>query len=60
MGPLALMDYVGIDLAYKVIHAFHEAYGERFRPCPLIVQKFKAGHFGRKTGKGFYTYPKKD
>ncbi len=60
IGPLALLDYVGIDLAYRVISVFHEAYGERFRPCPLIIQKYKAGHYGRKTGKGFYTYPKKD
>lgn len=58
IGPLALLDYVGIDLAYKVLKTFHEAYGERFRPCPLIVQKYKAGHYGRKVGKGFYTYPR--
>jgi len=60
IGPLALMDYVGIDLAYKVISTFHEAYGERFRPCPLIIQKYKAGHYGRKVGKGFYTYPREN
>lgn len=58
IGPFTLMDLVGNDLNLKVRRIFHEAYGERFRPRPAMVRMVDAGHYGRKTGKGWYDYNK--
>jgi 3-hydroxybutyryl-CoA dehydrogenase len=58
MGPFELMDLIGIDVNFSVTtsmyHAFHE--DPKFRPSRIQQQKVDAGHFGRKTGKGFYEY----
>jgi 3-hydroxyacyl-CoA dehydrogenase len=60
MGPLALVDMVGIDVSCHTQPILHEAYGVRF-PFPQIVkQLFDAGRFGLKTGKGIYTEGKID
>ncbi|UCF57557.1 MAG: 3-hydroxyacyl-CoA dehydrogenase family protein [Deltaproteobacteria bacterium] len=59
LGPFALMDLTSNDLNLKVGQILHEGYGERFRPRPALVKKADAGHFGRKTGKGWYDYGKK-
>lgn len=56
IGPFALMDNVSNDLALKVVRILHESYGERFRPRPALVRKVDAGHFGRKTKKGWFDY----
>jgi 3-hydroxybutyryl-CoA dehydrogenase len=60
MGPFELMDLIGVDVNFAVTssmyHAFHE--DPKFRPSRMQQQKVDAGHLGRKTGKGFYDYPK--
>ena len=57
MGPLELMDFVGVDIAYHIGNVLYEYTKEqRFSP-PIIMRKMvKAGHLGRKSGKGFYDY----
>jgi 3-hydroxyacyl-CoA dehydrogenase len=47
---------VGLDVALAVLEHLHEAFGEKFKPCPIIVEKVKNGHLGIKTRKGFYEY----
>jgi 3-hydroxybutyryl-CoA dehydrogenase len=57
MGPLALADFVGLDICLHAMETIHEGFGDpKYRPCPLIRQLVSAGHLGRKTGKGFYEY----
>lgn len=56
MGPFELGDLVGWDTRLKVLQYLHETLGEKFRPCPLLVQYVKAGRLGRKTGWGVYRY----
>lgn len=56
MGPLTLADFVGLDTVLSVLTVFHESFGDKFKPCPLLVQYVDAGWLGRKTGRGFYTY----
>ena len=57
IGPLALMDLVGIDVTEKVADIFHREFGDpKFRCCPLIRQMVRAGFHGRKSGRGFYDY----
>jgi 3-hydroxybutyryl-CoA dehydrogenase len=58
VGPLALMDFTSIDLSMKIGQMFYEAYGERCRNRPAMVKKVNAGHLGRKTGRGWYSYEK--
>jgi 3-hydroxybutyryl-CoA dehydrogenase len=58
IGPFALMDQISNELNLKISRIFHEIYGERFRPRPAMVRKVDAGHFGRKTGKGWLDYGK--
>jgi 3-hydroxybutyryl-CoA dehydrogenase len=56
IGPYALMDLTGNDLNLRVQEILHGAYGERFRPRPILKQKVHAKHLGRKAGRGWYKY----
>ncbi|AET68503.1 3-hydroxyacyl-CoA dehydrogenase [Desulfosporosinus orientis DSM 765] len=57
MGPLALADMIGIDIALAVCEFFYNEFGDsKYRPSLAFKQKVRAGHLGRKTGKGFYDY----
>ncbi|MEA4940951.1 3-hydroxybutyryl-CoA dehydrogenase [bioreactor metagenome] len=57
MGPFRLMDLTGIDVNYYVrCDRYAESHDDYDAPHPLVVEKFKRGEFGRKTGKGWYDY----
>ena len=56
MGPLALADLVGLDTCLSVMHVLQEAFGDKYRPCPLLTKYVEAGYLGVKTGRGFYSY----
>jgi 3-hydroxybutyryl-CoA dehydrogenase len=57
MGPFELVDMVGLDTRLHILEYLHKTLGEKFRPCPLLVQYVKAGRLGRKSGRGVFEYP---
>ena len=56
MGPFELVDLVGLDTRLSILEYLQKTMGEKYRPCPLLVQYVKAGRLGRKVGKGVYDY----
>ena len=59
MGPLELADLVGLDTCLSVMSVLQEAFGDKYRPCPLLTKYVEAGYLGVKTGRGFYSYGEK-
>lgn len=59
MGPLELADFIGLDTCLAIMNVLHDGLSDtKYRPCPLLKQYVAAGRFGRKNGKGFYSYDK--
>ena len=57
MGPLALLDLIGLDTSYEILDTMYKQSRDRLHaPAPILKQMKTAGLFGRKSGRGFYTY----
>ena len=57
MGPLALADFIGLDVCLNIMEVLQEGFNnDKYKPCPLLQKKVAAGELGRKTGVGFYDY----
>jgi len=57
MGPLALADFIGLDVCLAILTVLQDGLGDpKYRPCPLLRRMVAAGYLGRKSGKGFYAY----
>lgn len=57
MGPLALIDLVGLDVTYEILKSLHAEFREQaYAPAPLLEHMVKAGYLGRKCGRGFFSY----
>jgi len=61
MGPLELLDMVGLDVQVDLMEVLYEEYGDPYyKPAPLLKRMVAAGHLGRKSGIGFYEYQEKE
>ena len=59
MGPLALADFIGLDVCLAILRVLSQGFGNpKYAPCPLLVNMVEAGILGRKSGEGFYRYTK--
>jgi 3-hydroxybutyryl-CoA dehydrogenase len=59
MGPLELADLIGLDICLDIMKVLYEGFRDsKYRPCPLLEKMVAAGRLGRKTGRGFYEYPR--
>jgi 3-hydroxyacyl-CoA dehydrogenase len=58
MGPLELADFVGLDTVLSVMKVLQEGFGDKYRPCPLLIKYVDARYLGVKSGRGFYQYHK--
>ncbi len=61
MGPLELADLIGLDVCLDIMTVLYEGFRDsKYRPCSLLEKMVAAGRLGRKTGSGFYEYPKEE
>lgn len=59
MGPLALADFIGLDICLDILYVLYEGFSDsKYRPCPLLKKMVHAGFLGRKSGRGFFIYDK--
>lgn len=57
MGPLALADFIGLDVCLAIMNVLHDGFGDsKYRACPLLKKYVDAGWLGKKSGRGFYEY----
>lgn len=56
MGPLALSDLIGLDVLEAIMSGLHRHLGEKYKPCPLLLEKVGAKELGKKTSSGYYRY----
>ena len=57
MGPLALADFIGLDVCLDIMRVLQDGLGDsKYRPCPLLIKMVDAGWLGKKSGRGFYIY----
>jgi len=57
MGPLALADFIGLDVCLDIMRVLQDGLGDpKYRPCPLLIKMVDAGWLGKKSGRGFYAY----
>jgi 3-hydroxybutyryl-CoA dehydrogenase len=57
MGPLALADFIGLDICLAIMNVLHDGFGDsKYRACPLLKRYVDAGWLGKKSGRGFYEY----
>ena len=57
MGPLALADFIGLDVCLDIMRVLQAGMGDpKYRPCPLLIKMVDAGWLGKKSGRGFYKY----
>jgi 3-hydroxybutyryl-CoA dehydrogenase len=57
MGPLALADFIGLDVCLAILNVLYDGFGDpKYRACPMLKQYVDAGWLGKKTGRGFYEY----
>jgi 3-hydroxybutyryl-CoA dehydrogenase len=57
IGPLALADMIGLDVLLSVMQILHDEFADsKYRPCPLLKELVAAGHLGRKSGRGVFSY----
>jgi len=57
IGPLALADMIGLDVCLAVMEVYLQEFGDsKYRACPLLKEMVAAGHLGRKTSRGVYSY----
>ena len=57
MGPLALADFIGLDVCLDIMQVLQRGLGDpKYRPCPLLIKMVDAGRLGKKSGHGFYQY----
>jgi 3-hydroxybutyryl-CoA dehydrogenase len=57
IGPLALADFIGLDVCLAILEVMHKGLGDpKYRACPLLRRMVAAGQLGRKSGRGFYKY----